>query len=542
MATSTVTPRRRLEYPTYRPPDAGGPGQYAPDMKTGDPYNMIQDDRRVIYDRGNRLDQDLRDTSQYRDAEEGRYGAAADSAYDNLMDTPGYTAEEAAGIQMTEQYGALPTDQADIDAMYQTEAEQAGATGDTNSYYGWFDPAQQEGIDRDAAQWQRNEYRGGVDRMDTATDQQDTAMQGATDPTRLRLDAGYGGQQMDAVGGMESNVRGAIDPSKLSLSDRFQGNYPMSDQDVEMRATEGAQRVGNQYRSAIGEMQQSALEAGNASPMAVAAARARLERQSASDAALASLSLKNAARTEQAQREKDLESMRLGAEGSQAGMRAESELALGGQRLAAGQDVEGRRIAAEQGYTDRAVDVASRTGDARRGIGEFTGTQGVGMEAGIGRQAAGTQQYITDRGTQIATDKDAADVDRSRYNYEARRGTQQYGNDTKFGQGLDVTDRQAAGSQTVADARRAGEGEYRGYVADSRNTQAGLGSTTRDQRIKNYGTQAGATNDATQTMGSYDLARRGQSFGTNFKSTLGQSLGSLPGKASYSKSKGFGMG
>ena len=535
MATSTVTPRRRLDYPSYRAPGAGGPGQYAPDMQTGDPYNMIQDDRRVIYDRGNRIDQDLRDTTQYRDSEEDRYGAAADSAYDNLMDMPGYTSEEAAGIQRTEQYGALPTSQGDIDAMYQTDAERAAAEGDTNSYYGWYDPAQQESIDRDSAQWQRNEYRGGVGRMDTATDVQDAAMQGATDPTRLRLDAGYGGQQMDAVGGMESNVRGAIDPTKLSLSERFQGRYPMSDEDVELRATEGAQRVGNQYRSAIGELQQSALEAGNASPMAVAAARARLDRQSASDAALTSLSLKNAARQEQAQREKDLESMRLDAEGGQAGLKTNAELTLGGQRIGVGQDVEGRRIAAEQGYTDRAVDVAARTGAARRGIGEFTGTQGVGMEAGIGGQMADTQRYITDRGTDIAMDKDAANVDRARYGYEARRGTQQYGNDTRFGQGLDVTDRQAAGSQTVADARRAGEGEYRGYVADSRNTQAGLGSDARGQRIQNYGTQAGATNDATGTMAQYDLARRGQSFGTNFKSNFGASLGKSYGSGTFGK-------
>ena len=77
----------------------------------------------------------------------------------------------------------------------------------------------------------------------------------------------------------------------------------------------------------------------------------------------------------------------------------------------------------------------------------------------------------------------------------------------------------------VADARRAGQAENRGYATGQQTQASNNVNTANAQRIDNYGTTAGAANNATRNKQNYELGKSAQGFTTALKKNLGESIG-----------------
>jgi hypothetical protein len=514
-----------IDPPSFRPGDAGGPPQYRPGLQTGDPYDMIQEDRRSWYDRGNRIDQDLRDELTQRQQMESGYRGLMNQAYGNLAETPGYTTDEANSIVRQREYEGLVTPDSAYQNLNPTDAEWYGMMGDPNRYRGWFDPQQMEAIDNDAAQQQRQAVERTGQRLDEGYAREQEGYNQAIDPNRLRQSGGFNQSIDSAMLAGESGVRGAIDPNRLRMDAGFADRYRMSDADVQGYQNLAASNVASKYGAMMGDVQRDAAASGNAGPMAVAAARARLAREAGSTSADAQLQARLAAKQEQAGREYDIEGMRQNAERGYSGLASAAESDLYGRRLDTEFGREQQRIGAEQGLTDRQMQAASNMGQRRMQGETYRGGLQTDVERGIGNQKAGTQQYITNMGTGIEQSIDQTQAQRNADLYGARRDNAAYAIDNKFNQGLGVQDRLSSGNQSVANARIGGQQEQRGWLTGQTSEQMQAQQQARNQRNSNFGTQGSLVNETSANMGQYDIARRGQSFGTNFKTNLGASLG-----------------
>ena len=532
----TQVPRRNTysAYPNLNPTSAGGAPQYSADMKTGDPYEMIQGDRRSWYDRGNRIDQDLRDETTGRQQMEAGYRDQMNQEYGNLAETPGYTQDEASGITRQSQYERLVAPESAYANMDPSDAEWMNMSGDPNRYRGWFDPQQMEAIDNDAATLQRQAVDRTGQRLDEGYAAEQHGYDMAIDPNRLRQSGGFNQSIDSAMLAGEGSVRGTIDPNRLRMDPGFADRYRMSDADVQGYQNLAASNVASKYGGMRGDIQRDAAASGNAGALAVAAAQSRLSREAASTSADAQLQARLAAKQEQADREYGIEGMRQNAEREYSGMASGVESDLYERRLNTKFGREQQRIGAEQGVTDRQMQATSNMGQRRMQGETYRGGLQADTERGIGTQKAGTQQYITGAGTAIEQDTDKTQADRARGLYDTRRDNAAYGIENRYSQGVGVQDRLSAGNQTVADARRTGQAEQRGWLTGQTSEAVQGQQTARDQRNQAFGTQGSLTNQASGTMADYDISRRNQGAGGVFK------RGIAAGAASGLTNKAFG--
>ncbi len=495
-------PYRRLStYPAY---DAGGPQTYWPDLTTEDPRKMVTQDRTSWYDRGNRIDSDLQGETVYRRGQEERYGGLMDRDAQELYDTPGYTPQEQAGIVREGETQALLD--TDYGSNYLTPGESSAIEGDP------YRPG--------------NEWTQHISR---AMDQQESALtdnvahtragvDAAIDPAQLGLSGEYRTNQDAVLNTTAENVYGAIDPSRLRMDAEYARQARMSDDEVATTVQAAERNIGNRYRSAIGDLERSAAESGNASPLAIAAARARLERQSAVDAADAGTDAYLAARQAQRDAATGVEGTRLSAEQAYSGLRSGAAMDLGGLASGAVSERERLRQDSARDLSDRKMDAALKTGGMMQEAITYSGDSRLSNEQQIADRAVGAEGAASERAAFTATN---------------RQGVNQANQGARFDRGFQVNEALSGRTQAGADARRQGQQTHLGWASDQTGQQADLASTARGQRIQNFGTQAGAANDATRTNATYDLGRRQQKGPGVFSRIVGGVAGAV---------KGFAMG
>ncbi len=504
--------------------DAGGPPQYSPALTTGDPYDMAQEDRKWAYDRGNRLDQDARDEQMRRYGLENYYGGLMNDSYAGLAAEPGYTDQEMGNIVREDELRRLGLTPEESRAIGLSDAERNSIAGNVNAQRGWYDPAKTDTISNETGNFQRNAY-GYSDRL--YNDSGDAIRGGyerAIDPAKLGLSEGYGSGQGATLNATEANVR----KQGLGLSDEFNKNYQWTPEDQQSYATQSAKTVGDQTRARQDEVAAQAQAAGYNSPMALAAAYNRLqmtsdqnEQEAYNDAILKARQLGlDVAATK--------ENMRLGAANTAAGY----EMDLGGRRLTEGQQREAMRLGAAQDLSGRQMQAASDLGGFGAQRAQYTGTLQTGVEGDIGNRKLQNQYTQQQAGMQMEKGIDDTQAQRAQYLAENRQNAEGYRQNQRYGRGMDMNTQLSGRYGQVADARRGGQQEYRNWATGQTNTQAELGQNARQQRIANYGTQSGAVQGSTGQTMQYDLGRRGQSFGTNFKSGAGASLGKFVGTPS----------
>ncbi len=440
--------------------------------------------------------------NRYGNLEEG-YRKRGDQAYGELAQTPGYNEDEASKIGVD--YTRNRTSQDDLNSRQLTPDEQAGITGNPQFIRAATDPAYQEQITQDSADAQR-----------AATGGLQKGLNDSFTPADLRQSQGYRDRQQGAldeegnkIGGTLSGERGdlnsAIDPGKLGLSGDFTGRYRMTDQDVQDMETQAGTTVGQKSQAQEDAIRHMAAAEGNSSPLAIAAAEAQVKRQGDADAGDAMLNARIAAKNAQANREKDIEGMRLGSEQDISGRKMNAAETLGQQGLTSSEVLGGQKVGAantqEENRMKGEQDVANRQFDAAN----VGGQANIATENRLGQQRQDTARYNQD--TSLGNEKyiDQQTQQRNRDLALNRQGTTKDIQDTSFSQGMTTDKSNAQGAQTIGDARRTGEQEYRGYLTGEQQSAQQGNTTARGQQIQNYGTQVGALNTTSANQGNYNV-------------------------------------
>lgn len=393
------------------------------------------------------------------------------AALADLNKTPGYTAPEASQINVD--YGKYRTSQGDLNKQFLNPGEQSGIAGDPNAPKGTMTA----GTAAEGAQL--NAYGanlgGQVSNLDTNVSggltNESTNVAGAN----KNLDQGLAGAQ-DKFGKLDTVVGNkalGFDPNSTEKQ--------LTDADVQQMKTAAGTRVGNQYRAAEDTLQQNAAAAGNTSPLALAAANARLQSQEASGQGDAETNADIAARQAQYSRASGIEGQRYGETANTTGIRAGA---------ATTEEQAAQNAAALAGTTD--VNSALRVGETGVQAAEMTGAAGINAANTYGSTAvnqatnAANQNY----GASATAEQEAAA--RAAALATNRQATQGNVNATTYGQGVQTAQDTAAGATAVGGARMAGQGAYRAGVTQ----QQGLAQEGGQNAI-----QAQNTALATRTSG-----------------------------------------
>jgi DNA-binding transcriptional regulator YdaS (Cro superfamily) len=232
----------------------------------------------------------------------------------------------------------------------------------------------------------------------------------AVDPNALRQDPGLRGQLSDVIGTEAATTAAAIDPTNLELSGQFRDNYLMTPQQQQDIITKAGITAGGKDYQAVSDLERQAAAAGT-DPLGVAASRQRYERQAAADASDAETSARIQASNAAAQRQAEMEQMRLGSEQYITGQEVGTAQTQAQQGLQSDMAAEANRQAAEQYLTGAKLQTATTGGEAAIQQGEFN----TGVQTGIANTRLNQQNTgLQARGAEQAQQQGAAQSDLAR--------------------------------------------------------------------------------------------------------------------------------
>lgn len=310
----------------------------------------------------------------------------------------------------------------------------------------------------------------------------------------------YGTGVTGAVTGLKTGLEGAqnFDTLNSAVNDKSLGFDPnstekqLSDADVQNMKTAAGTRIGNQYRTAEDTLERQAAEAGNTSPLAMAAARARLQTQEASDQGDAELNADIAAKQAQFGRAQGIENQRLGASQTQQGMRATA----GTTEEAAAQAAAGLAgtagISAAEDVGKAGLSAAENIGGTNLAAAGQAGQAGINAANAYGTKAIDTQTKMTDQDVAAKQAADAA---------EAARALQ--ANQQAYQQGTGSAQLTSGGAQTVGNADIAGKAAARAGTANLAGFAQTGGNQAATQQNTAYGTQTSGLNSSAASQGNF---------------------------------------
>lgn len=408
-----------------------------------------------------------------------QYRQAADQAYQQLAKTPGYTPGEAGQINVD--YSQFNTPESALQQRQLTPQEQAAITGDPNAPVS----ALQGGLDAEGKML--NQYQSGVG-------QQLQAYQGDLSGQVSNYGAGVGGAATDLGKGL-TKAQGGFSKLDTAVNQPGLGFDPnatekqLTDADVQEMKTAAGTRIGNQYQTAEDQLQRQAAAAGNTSPLAIAAANARLQSQEAADQGDAEVNADIAAKQAQFQRAQGIEAQREGAVQTQAGMQAgaattEEAAAQAAAGLAGTQDIYAQEAIGQQGVN--AANTYNQAALNQIGnYGQFS-TNVAGQMAGQQYGAALTaEQEAQQRAQAIAQNRQATTADIQ---------------NTQYGQGTGSAQMTSQGAQAVGQARQQGLSQYRNYLTGQQGTSQTGAQTAQGQQIDAFKGTTSAMGGAAQTQ------------------------------------------
>jgi hypothetical protein len=480
---------------------------YDPFTDTQDPYQQLLQDRIRAYGRGEQINDDLQGFGGAEDNWRQDFRSQGINAYDPILNGSGagYSQDEKNGILRQDELNGLPITQDRINALNLTEDERNGIMQDPYDSRQFVRPRQMDALNHDAQKNIRGAYGDQAGRV-----------RGSIDPAKLRVAGDYGSSQDATLNSSDAGVRDAIDPTRLRQDAGVGDRVRMTDRDVQDYQDRASRNVHNQKQAALDDIEQRAVSSGNVSPLAMGALRARYEQGAQVNSADAALDARLSAKNAQAQREMDLEQNRQSAEQGYAGLRSNAEMDMGSRRSSELTNREGMRLDAERGVTDRNLQTEQAIGD-----------RAIQAEQGIQRDNLDSEKFNQQFGSNVYRDTGNDASGRAATVATNRQNVGMYGEDQRFNQGFATNQAAAQRNAGVADARRTDQAEGRGWLTNQQKMSNDNTNNAYDRRIQTYGAQNNAMGQATGTNAQYDLARRGQSFGTNFKTSLGRSLGNF---------------
>lgn len=502
----------------YQPSATGFPLSM---VNSSEPGKMAEQDRQVQYLQGNDIDTKLQNRASSSERDEGYFRQEAMNAYGELQRTPGYTQDEAGNIIREGDYSANRWDPANEQKLQLTDDERTAMSGDPNKALEMYDPATTSRIANETSANMRGALSTGYDTQRDVAGQVAESQRGAIDPDALQMDAGVVGKMDKSA----ANVRAAIDPNQLGVSQSYLDKYPMSDAERQGYVDRATRQTGEQYRNLQRDLEIRAAQSGNASPLAVAAAKARLAQQSAVDQSDARANAELSAAAAQRETLQNSENTRLGANQTYAGLKSNSELSLGDQAL----NTEKTRLGAQQYLTGAQMQTEGNIAEQQLGIEDTNQARSIDVAAQAGAQAQAANQYNQNTGISSYQTADEQATARAAAIAGNRQGVSQYSQQQGYTQNMGVADALSRGNSTVADKRVAGQQELRGYLTGQQAQASNNVNTANSQRIENYGTMSGATNQSTQNKQNYELGKSSQGFTTALKKAAGGAIGSAVG-------------
>ncbi len=314
--------------------------------------DILSNDRQYAYGQGGELISNYGEGLAGFNQRARSLGAVGDSAYADLLQNPGYTAEQDAAIKNQSGLDALGWTPEMAQSNFLTPEEEAAQRGDPAAGQKTYN-AQAENLRNDA----RNYGTSVSDVYDT----------GATDLNT-------------ATGGMSQRLDNAIDPTQLGLSSDFTQNYNFGPQQQQDIVNDAGRTVGQGTAAVTDQLQRQANAAGGASPLAMAAA---LDRQRQTGA-VASADAMTKARIQAAQ--------------------------LG---LTTEQAKEQMRLAAQEDLSSRRMQAATTAGQADIGNQQFLTSGRANAKTTTGQAYLDEQNRIAEQQTNLATATDATSAQRA---------------------------------------------------------------------------------------------------------------------------------
>ena len=502
-----------------------------PDVREGfyngeDPAAMIRNDRARAAARGDMMNQELQDFRNSEDYYRQGYRARGDASYNDIAEgRGGYRPNEQEDIMGRGGLDDMQLTPEQRERLYMTEQERVENTGDPNRPEQYFDPAWYDSLNTEGNARINESTAQGAAGTREAFGRGATGLRGSMDPEALRLRGGYGNDVNSSLSGAEGNVRGILDRDRLTQSRDFVNRYRMTDRDVNDYTQSAALTQGALNRGRVGAVNRAAAATGGANPLALAAGLNNLSLTSDQQGQDAMLRARIAARGEQADREKDIEGMRLGAEGNYAGMASNAEMDLGGRRYGALRDTEGMRLNAEGGIADRNIGIESTIGARDLASEQAIADRNYDSANQQYRNNMNNARYIGETGADLARGTDDRNVERSRYASRNRQDTERYASESDYARQLARNDRISQRTQQVAAPRLSQEQEHRNYLANQQAMANENVGRTFGQQIQNNGQTGQLVQGSTGQASQYDLGRRANSFGTSFMRGLGGFMG-----------------
>jgi hypothetical protein len=478
---------------------------------------MSRNDRARAAAEGDSLGQELKDYGGDEDFWRKYYRGKGNEAYGDIAaGGGGYRPGEATDIIGKQGLDDLDMTPEQREALFLRGSEQEGIQGNPNALRGWFDPATLDTINSE-----------GNKRIHENAAGSSGSLRGTLDEGALSLDKNYGSDVNDILSGGAGSVRGAVNRDRLTIDPNFVKDYRMTDRDVDDLTQQAELTQGYVTQGRVDAIRRAAEASGGTPALSLASGLNELTTRGDQQANRARLDAKIAARDQQAGRLRDIEGIRLDAEGNYAGLASDTEMGLMDRAYGARGDTERLRLDTERDKTDRRYgiesNIADRTYDATNRVmnnevdnARYRGEQGGAIEAEIEKRNA-------DRARLIAENRQAAEGGAQSEAY--KRGL------TK---NTAISDRTAK----VGDQRRADEKEYRGFLTGQQTQSNDNLNKAYDNRIKNYGQAGQLSQGSTSDTMQYDLGRKGQSFGTNFKTAAGKALGTFLGTPKFGASGG----
>lgn len=440
--------------------------------------NITGGNATLINATGQQIEGEAQSQLPFYSALETGSAAQEQQALQQLQQTPGYTPEEASQINLD--YGQYNTPTSSLQQQFLTPDEQQQIAGNPQAAQ---DVATQ-GISNEGAML--NQYQGNLG--GTLSDYQQN-LSGQVGNYGNYTSAGLNTLNSGLSGASSPGAFGALNTAVDNPALGYEGQEKqMTDAQVQQMQQAAATTVGNQYESAEDQLQRQAAAAGNTSPLAVAAANARLQTQSAAGAADAETAAAIQAQQAQATRANQIEQQRQGETATQAGMEAGAATTEQSQQQSA---------AALSGT--EAVQAGEATGQAGINAANAYGGAALGAANTYGAESVNESNTMTGQNYQAGLTADELASQRAAMLGTNRQTTQTGVNQTQYAQGVGSAQDTSAGAQAVGNARMGGMGQYRAGVAGQEQLGQTGGQAAVGEQLGAYGTQTGGINNAAST-------------------------------------------
>lgn len=473
---------------------------------TGNDENDVMQEafnnRTYINAAGQQLNQEGEGELGYYGNMESNYDQAQASALNALAQTPGYTNDQASQIDLP--YSQFNTSQAALNSQYLTPDQQSAIAGNPNAPVSTVNQgtanegaqlnAYDANLGGELGAYQSN-LGGEVANNSNYVGTADTALGTGTSSAVGALDSGLSSassaSNFSALNSAVDNPALAFDPNSTESQ--------ITPAQMQQMETAAGTTIGNQYGAAEDQLRQNAAAAGNTSPLALAAANARLQTQEASQQGQASTNAIIAANNAQYSRAAAIEAQREGAVQTQAGLQAGAATTEQSQQQNAAALAGTQGLTAAENVGQAGIGAAESVGQADINAANTYGSAALGSINNYGQAALNTQTNMTnqDYGAQSTAEQLAAQ--RALTLGTNQQSTAELNNQTQYNQGTNSAQLTSAGAQTVGNAQMTGQNNYRAGVAGQQSlAQGGVQNATGTQQNA-YATETGGLNASTST-------------------------------------------